>query len=439
MLDNFINPINQSDVSCETLYLNCNLILKHVLREIDFSGLSEYQVDEHLINLVIVYLRKLVNVTIKPTKLVCIVMDGIVPNTKVCSQRMQFYKHGTTKEFNSNMIAPGTVFMQSLHDRIYGMIDLKIFSVPVLFSDSNHSGESVFKIFEHIKKSDCTNIVIYGETGLIVNCMANGFLDIYICKNDSEIFFVKDYIFSMFEHYKLVDKFENNRKQVLLDTTLLFIMGGNVFVKACKLIQNGSQGFDTMIGQYASSNIQLISFEKIDWFAVHKLFSLFLKDKSLEYDTSAMHTIQSIDTVCNDYMNSIIWSWAYFVSGRVLSWTYKYGYSESPCIYEFTARLPSLISNFRELCSIDLSQGIPITPFAQLLSLLPRTCHSLLPSCFLKVMTSPSSLICKQYPPNETDSNIELPDYNLITNQQVVHSVSEFFTYDENKRNLVFI
>jgi 5'-3' exonuclease len=441
MIYNFIKPINQSDVSCETLYLDCNLIIHHVLQQTDFTGVSKYEINEHLINLVIIYMRKLVNEIIKPTNLVHIVLDGTIPNTKVFSQRIMFFQHGKKNEFDSNMIAPGTVFMQTIHDRIYGMIDLRMFTVSALFNDSYHPGEGISKIFNYIK-TDNSNVVIYGETSLIVQCMSKQITGAVICcENDNVIEFYNtgECILSLLHHYNLFDKFEINERQILLDVALLEILGGNVFVTA---IQQDT-GLDTLFRLYASLNIKLTSLDTINWFGVQKLLSVFVNQVTpdtnpLDYYQSVLklqYTNQLVDEVCNDYMNSILWCWKYYTSGNILSWSYKYAYAASPHISDFTTRLL--------LCYYDLCifQGSPPTPFAQLLTLLPRTSHHLLPSCFMPYITSPSSVIAKQYPINETELENDsiLPEYDLVINQHVVHSISANFTHDEHKRNACFI
>lgn len=501
---------------CKTLYLDYNCLVHYVLHQTDLSNVSAAEVEETVITKTIAYTRRLSNDIVKPTELLYIALDGPVPNTKLCKQRerrfkKQFDEHVERnlnvpkKLFNSNAITPGTAFMQKLHERIRGMIELKSFHVNVEFSDSNEAGEGEFKVFSHIRRSNQPlsdrQTVVYGmDADLIVLCMVNG-LDIHLCREDEkgQVKFLPTLqcLTHFMEKHKLLCKFESNPRNVLLELVLVFMFGGNDFVFPFHFTRVRGGGIRVLLRELARGNYALIdSHDNIRWTEVRKLLANASKsegcpthdekcgggkDSDLEfYHHGALsderhplhaefqsqiiintafwkpeyyqHTLRieyskdSVDAVCEDYLNSVMWCWSYYVHGIVPSWTYCYSYLAAPPMSDLVTRMSTPANWFYTLDRLD---GRPPTTFAQLLTVLPRTNNGLLPTCFSSVIKEPSSMIAAQYPHDETKIKFEmssnkmiyatpvLPAYDLVLNQQIVHGLSRSFTSGEHKRNCV--
>jgi len=500
---------------CKVLYLDYSCLVDYVLQKTDLSGVAESEIEETIVRNILVYTRRLSNEIIKPTELLFIAMDGPVPNTKLCKQRERRFKkqfdehieHGLglpKPPFNSNAITPGTVFMQKLHERILGMIELKSFHVTVRFSSSNEAGEGEFKIFSHIRETNCPmidrQIVVYG-TDPIASCMVNG-LDIKLCREDEtgQIVFLDTFscLTQLMEKHSLLRKFEQNPRKILLELVLLFMFGGNDFVFSFHFTKVCDDGIQVLLREFSRGNYTLVDTnDRINWTEVQTLLSnvatreptpisdqikklnkhdlssdiKFYQYGALSDQRHVMHdafkrqeivSLQfwkpeyyqnvlridydkvNVDAVCDDYLNSIKWCWDYYVYGIVPSWTYCYKYIAAPPMSDLVTRMSAPSSS---TYTLDEFRGQPPSTFAQLLTVLPRTSGSLLPSCFLNLITNPSSIISRQYPCDETKLEFELssnqmicatpilPPYDLALNQRLVYGLGSSFASGEHERN----
>ncbi|KYQ91303.1 5'-3' exoribonuclease [Tieghemostelium lacteum] len=93
------------------------------------------------------------------------------------------------------------------------------------------------------------------------------------------------------------------------------------------------------------------------------------------------------DLVLN-YVEGLSWVLNYYHNGCI-SWNWHYNYYYAPMAGDFV-NVPQLL--------IQFDYGAPVTPFQQLLSVLPPQSSELLPECYRYLMTSQSSPIVDLYP-----------------------------------------
>ena len=139
---------------------------------------------------IIAYLDCIVNF-VKPQELLFIAIDGVAPKAKMEQQRSRRYKSVLDKaeqptaekkkeksekataekiipDIDFNMISPGTVFMETVRERINVHIQNQTaiggmwHGLKVIFSDASYAGEGEHKIMDHIRSNPTQSLAIYG-------------------------------------------------------------------------------------------------------------------------------------------------------------------------------------------------------------------------------------------------------------------------------------
>ncbi len=171
---------------------------ERVRKEIDGKNLSKDQLEALLIDEVVRYTIYLVVDVIKPKVLTYIAMDGPAPRAKMVTQRSRRYmsyqqkmlyqaekkKHNIPVDKDewdrSANIAPGTVFMEKLSNKLLEAMKKKLFNkhnpnMQLILSDGNVPGEGEHKFLPIIRSMRSNSqemnrkIVIYGrDADLIV-------------------------------------------------------------------------------------------------------------------------------------------------------------------------------------------------------------------------------------------------------------------------------
>ena len=168
------------------LYLDFNCAIYYVLK-------PEMKSQDTLIIHTLAYLDTLCSM-IDDLELIYIALDGVPPRAKMEQQRSRRF-HSVVKkkkaqkindkygndldktnynfEIDTNMITPGTEFMDRLSKEIRNHISTKknYNNIKVIFSDSNCPGEGEHKILDHIRDNphgDECNSIIYGLDGDLI-------------------------------------------------------------------------------------------------------------------------------------------------------------------------------------------------------------------------------------------------------------------------------
>ena len=160
------------------LYMDCNSIIYDAVHQIEWNeSIPDIDYENAIIDMVIInignYIRK-----INPTTTVYIAFDGEAPLAKMEQQRSRRYKSGdprlnpniNLKAWSTNMITPGTHFMDRLSSRIYIAFQNseKTYNVKnVAVSCSDEKGEGEHKMFAHVRLHSngeflADTIAIYG-------------------------------------------------------------------------------------------------------------------------------------------------------------------------------------------------------------------------------------------------------------------------------------
>ena len=175
------NYIDTSMPEIDNLYLDMNGIIHPCSHPMDRDSPSSIQ---EMYNSVFDYVDKVVRI-IRPKQLIYMAIDGVAPRAKMNQQRSRRFraaleamekqkeklilerewkskglieiKNDTPLDFDSNVITPGTKFLQDLSKCLLIYVKSKINNDPlwrdltVIFSDANVPGEGEHKILDFIR------------------------------------------------------------------------------------------------------------------------------------------------------------------------------------------------------------------------------------------------------------------------------------------------
>lgn len=168
-----------TNICFHCLFLDCNSIIYDVYNSHNKNDCID-NIENFIILGVIQNIEKHIEF-ICPTKLVYIAFDGVAPFAKMEQQRKRRYKSAFMEQFaklnedgentqpyctkwNTSHITPGTTFMNNLSLQVSQYFKNKTNKFKTIVSGSNEYGEGEHKLFEYIRKHDCSNdyIALYG-------------------------------------------------------------------------------------------------------------------------------------------------------------------------------------------------------------------------------------------------------------------------------------
>ena len=159
------------------------------------------------------------------------------------------------------------------------------------------------------------------------------------------------------------------------------------------------------------------------------------------YYGSLIHQKNHIANMCNDYLKGIMWTLEYYFK-KCSSYNWQYKYYNGPFISDLSQYLKE---SKLDINSLKFSESKLITPFIQLLSVLPPSYSNLLPKEYGILMCEDNSQLIDMYPSNikidilYKDSfhkcNPLIPNIDL---DRVINAVKNIkLTNEEKQRNLV--
>jgi 5'-3' exonuclease len=175
IIKNYTNIIRKQ-ASCEKiqhLLMDCNSIVYDAFRELEENYKKEpfdiSTIEEKLIEKTILKIKEYI-IGVSPEKTAFITFDGVAPFAKMEQQRIRRYKTqatvSSTSIWNTTAITPGTKFMDKLSSSVYKYFkDKKLVDVKhILISCSDEVGEGEHKLFDFVRKTDCSldTIAVYG-------------------------------------------------------------------------------------------------------------------------------------------------------------------------------------------------------------------------------------------------------------------------------------
>lgn len=159
----YANVITLPKTSCNRLYLDFNCIVHQcAMNNTTHDAIIQASVE---------YIIRLCSIC-NPTDLLYIAVDGVCPRAKMQQQRKRRYMSlwqkeflGESSEWDSNIVTPGTAFMDKL-DRALIKYAIGNTRCKVICSPSTEMGEGEHKIFQHLRTEtsmNCsTDVVVYG-------------------------------------------------------------------------------------------------------------------------------------------------------------------------------------------------------------------------------------------------------------------------------------
>jgi 5'-3' exonuclease len=276
---------NNPNTSKTKLFLDFNCAIYYVLK-------PEFKTDETLIIHTIEYLDNLVKI-FNNLDLLYIAIDGVPPRAKMEQQRSRRFhsvckkkkaneinqKYGSELDMtvynnyiDTNMITPGTVFMNKLTNAIRKHLSESDLykDKRVIFSDSSIPGEGEHKILSYIKTNefdDTDEIVIYGLDGdLIMLSMIANRKNMYLLREAVQYGgFARDYnghkyLFLDIDNLKdaIMDSFNSHcdelqmskRERFITDYIFLCFILGNDFVPKIHWFSLYEGGHNRLITAY---------------------------------------------------------------------------------------------------------------------------------------------------------------------------------------------
>lgn len=217
----------------DNLYFDLNCLIHPQCHKI-LSENKDWTDKNNLESLMIIQIKKYISELVKyinPNKLIYISIDGSAPLAKIKQQRDRRHMSIKEKEFISNLnkkydkppqkiwdtnvITPGTVFMNKLKKEISKYIKDELdFTGKIIFSSADIEGEGEHKILEYLKKNVHKEMIecVYGlDADLIMLSLASQCKNIFLLREKVE--YKTHNIVQMNHNTKISNKQECNKKQ----------------------------------------------------------------------------------------------------------------------------------------------------------------------------------------------------------------------------------
>jgi 5'-3' exonuclease len=403
---------------------------------------------------------EMVNIVNPKSKLI-LALDGTAGMSKQYQQRQRRYRAvienplNDKKEFDSNEITTGSVFMNELSQYINEYISHKIKNdwkdIDIYFSSEQVPGEGEHKIMHLLKQySSFGSYCIHSpDADLIMLSLSS------ICTHEfKKCYIIRDNIYQhVYCKYFLVDvnlfsdiiinKFKNysingKKEYYISDFILYCFFFGNDFLPENPLMLTDKNGIDILFLLYGET---LMNYGNLTKFSDNKVtlnldqcihyFELLSNNEALlyskKYDKDNLEEYKKdyyknklhfdvdnklifdkqVNKLCNAYVKGIQFVLSYYLYD-IPDWYWFYPYHYSPffsdiCNYLKSLKLKRMTdNNVNNILSYKFEKNEPLTPFEQLLAVLPPESSNILPECFGNLMTDKNSLIKSFYPDNDS-------------------------------------
>jgi 5'-3' exonuclease len=375
--------------------------------------------------------------------------------------------------------------------------DEKLKNIDIVFSSEKTPGEGEWKLFQYIRNFGITtdSFCIHGmDADLIMLALGTHLPNIYILRedvfNNNNAFY---YINVSKCEQELVDYLSWNNgtnnfnpHNSIDDFIFICFMVGNDFLPHVPSLEIIEGGIDEMIDIYKTScktyghltHHNIDNTIEINIKSLHIFLSTIgLKEKSLledkllnkdkyfhdiilennskyndgkynlhiksykeqyykinlpEINTTLLgpYGTNNLSSICHEYIEGMQWVLSYYLSSKMPSWTYCFQHHYAP----FASDLANHLLSYTK---INYEPTSALTPFQQLLSVLPPKSASLLPFPLSNLLTNPDSLIKKYCPDDfkidlsgkskEYECVVLLPfmDVNIMNNEynKLIHKI----------------
>lgn len=409
-----------------------------------------------------------------PRRQLVLCIDGVAPISKQNQQRQRRFKTVADRrpeDFDRNCITPGTRFMHSLSEYLKSRIEeyRKESTLDIYYSDSSVCGEGEHKLMWYIRKygTDTDSYCVYGmDADLIMLSITTHKNHFHILRENhrsrEELFHIDLENIRELIYSELSDCEKTNATYVLNDFVFMVFAMGNDFLPNLPNIEILDGGIDVLIEVYHKTTGYLTrSNGKID-LQVFKnfLYTLSQYEKSIAENKTQSPYIDTLltqcytidkngnsvvdmnrykemyylkkfgeeynieDIVCR-YVAGLQWVLYYYTSG-ITSWSWFYPYYYAPFVSD--------IIQYIDKCDLStvIDKSLPITPFQQLMCVLPRESAHLLPTPLEQALKT-SELLDPYFPKtieidldgkrNDWEGIVVLPFINIAHIQHVYFDV----------------
>lgn len=392
---------------------------------------------------------------VKPNKRLILCVDGVAGSAKLQQQRQRRFKSAKSREesedtieFDSCSITPGTKFMHYLTKYIDWYIRQQVSTwrgLEIIFSNEKAPSEGEHKIINFIRYYGEKNetYCIHGlDADLIMLSLGTHVPKFYVLREDmyeaNKFIYINIGKFSQKLKYDLCWQGQNyNKIFAINDFIFMCFMVGNDFLPNIPSLEIIEGGIETLISTYRTvckdyghltkqTRDKSIIFvkdalqtflgtisqdEKImlenKWNKKDNLFPDPFLEKFMDMDGNGKITIRfeeykkayyqekfpdiSIKDICHKYLEGLQWVLSYYTRG-IPNWMWYYSLHYAP----FASDLAKHIQTFN---FPKYGRTMPITPFQQLLSVLPPQSSNLIPKPLNTLLSEESPLI--SYYPRE--------------------------------------
>ena len=405
---------------------------------------------------------------VEPQKRLVMCVDGVAPLSKQSQQRSRRFKSSLERKdddesFDPNCLTPGTQIMDYLTKYIDWFIHKKMTEderwnkIEVIFSNEKNPGEGEHKLINFIKKygNENESYMIQGmDADLIMLSLSTNRDKFWILREDHRS--VKgDFFLINVENFKsdVLDQLfwgiegkPFNAELAIYDFILMCFSIGNDFLPNIPTIEILDGGMELMFETYKNVGKtygHLVNRKKEGLQIQKKALEVFfgtlaqyenqvlnnkvnnkiggytdsllnkyaiLDEKESKYEVDMKKYMRAyyrkklnaltadVSTICHDYLKGLTWILEYYTSG-LPSWNWFYPHHYAP----FLSDIAKNIYNFPEV--IKWGKTNPISPFLQLLCVLPTKSSNLLPSPLNKLLDSDS--VISEFYPEEFEIDLE--------------------------------
>ena len=381
---------------------------------------------------------------VNPRKTLVLAIDGVAPASKINQQRQRRFRSALNPlppgSFNPISITPGTAFMDSLSRYIDWYIKKRVSEsemwrkIKVVFSSEKQPGEGEHKLIEYIRKhgeEDETFCVNALDADLVMLSLATFKPNFYLLREEQ---YSRDFDYSYVSIGELGKALSStlhwdgsDKNTLIKDFILLCFLCGNDFLPNIPSISILENGLDTLINIYKNNARHMVDSTNKIVFPVFKEFlerigeceegmviqrvinrANYIPDPLLDKYASVTFISEVDDEgaeakpVVNfdldgykgeyyslkgvapaskhDYLAGCQWVFTYYLDG-VKNWTWLYPYNYAP----FAGDIARSIDTYKP---VVMGETASISPFEQLLCVIPQNSSQLLPKPFDELLKS---------------------------------------------------
>ncbi len=263
------------------LFVDFNCILYESYEFVKKQENKKNNVEQSIINAMINIIKDMIDIYVKPHKLVYFALDGTPPRAKMIEQRHRRYKklygnmilseikkkyNNTDKElWDTIYIVPGTNFMKKVSEALNQAILNHTFpkNLEYILSDTTVPGEGEHKFMRFLDILPSSKICIYSNDGdifMLINRFPQH--EIYVLtlpretseiatkkyKDERYIYIIKK---GIYEGIKSYFQGKGQIEDIMRDYTFIMMLGGNDFMKHIYFLRLKEQhSFRVLLGIY---------------------------------------------------------------------------------------------------------------------------------------------------------------------------------------------